>query len=92
MLAVALAQAGQEVGDILRADRADFGPSPLLQRASIPVQVAPVCLQRVSGQAPLYRQVVEVGRDGLGGTCQLSTSARVAAGRPCASATGWHVT
>ena len=92
VLAVALAQAGQELGDILRADGTDVRQSSLGQCAGIPVQVAPVSLQRVGGQAPLYRQVVKVGRDGLRRSCQLSTSPRVAAGRPCASATGWQVT
>jgi hypothetical protein len=92
MLAVAFPQASQKVSDVLRADGSDLRPSPLLQRGGIPVQVAPVCLQRVRGQAPLYRQVVEVRRDGLKRSCQLSTSASVAADMPCASATGWHVT
>jgi hypothetical protein len=92
MLAVALAQAGQEVGYVLRADGTDLGTAPLFQRGGIPVQVAPVCLQRVGGQAPLDCQVVEVGGDGPRGGCQLRTSASVAAGRSCASATGWQVT
>jgi hypothetical protein len=92
VLGVTLAQAGQEVGDVLRTDGTDVRQCSPLQRRGIPVQVTPVCLQRVGGQASLYRQVVEVSRDGLGGRSQLRTSARVAAGRPCASATGSQVT
>ena len=92
MLTVALAQASQKVSDVLRTDSADVLQSALIQRRCIPVQVAPVGLQRVRGQAPLYRQIVEVGRDRLRGSCQLSTSASVAADMSCASATGSHVT
>jgi hypothetical protein len=92
MVFVTLAQPGQELGDVLRGDLADVVATAGSQRRGVPVQVTPVRLQRVRGQTPLDRQVVEVGRDGLRGGCQLSTSARVAAGSSCASATGWQVT
>jgi hypothetical protein len=47
----------------------------------------------VRGQPALDSQVIEVAPDGAGNTCrQLSTSAGVTTGRPCASATGAQVT
>ena len=92
MLAVALAQPGQELGDVLRADVADVGPPAGFERGGVPGEVTPVRLQRVRRAASLHGQVVEVPRDRAGGCGQLSTSARVVTGRPCASATGPQVT
>jgi hypothetical protein len=60
VLAVALAQPGQEVGNVLRADVLDLGPAVRRERGGVALQVAPVCLERVRGKAPLDRKVVEI--------------------------------
>ena len=92
MRLIALAQAGQEVGHVLRADLLYLGPPSRGQGACIALQVTPVGLQRVLGESPLHGQVVEIAPDGSGECGQLSTSAKGRAGSPCASATGAQVT
>ena len=92
VIPVAFAQPRQEVRDVLRADLPDLGPADGSQRRRIALQVTPVGLEGVLSQATFHGQVVEIPRDRARECRQLSTSARVSDGSPCASATGAQVT
>jgi hypothetical protein len=79
---VNLSQPGEEVGHILRADVLNLGPPGCGQGCRIALQVTPIGLERVLGEAPFNGQVVEIAPDGSGERRQLSTSTRAASGRP----------
>jgi len=71
---VTFAQPGQEASDVLSAYLLDLGPPGRSQSRGVTTQVTPVGLQRVLGEAALYRQVVEITPDSTGEGGQLSTS------------------
>ncbi len=81
MVLVTFPESGQEVCHVLRADLLDLDSPSRREGGGVTPQVAPVSLQRVLGEAALYRQVVEIAPDGTGECGQLSTSARLTAGR-----------
>jgi hypothetical protein len=81
MVLVTFAEPGQEARDVLGTDLLDLGPPGRSQGRGVTTQVTPVSLQRVLGEAALYRQVVEITPDSSGEGGQLSTSARLTTGR-----------
>jgi hypothetical protein len=90
MLGVALAQGGEEAGDVGFGDLGQVVPSGGGQRADVPAQVTAVRRQGVRGQPALDGQVVEVRRDGARRRrrAQPSASASGVSAMACASATG----
>jgi len=79
---IALPQPRQEIGHVLAADRLDIGLPGRGHGRRVTLQITPVSLQRVLGEAALHGQVVEIPPDSSGDRGQLSTSARVIHGRP----------
>jgi hypothetical protein len=92
MLAVALAQADQEVGDRRLGDDTQVVDPEAGEVLQIAPQVSPVRRQGVRRQTSLDREVVEVGPNGdIGRDTRLdqdSTSSRETASMPTAAPTG----
>ncbi len=96
---VALAQRGEEVGDVGLAHGGQVVDAAGREPVDVAAQVAPVGQQGVGRQPALDREVVEVGVDdprrgqarvgrGHGRRGQTRTSSSGAVVSPCASATG----
>jgi hypothetical protein len=82
VLGIAFAQPGQEVSDIGRGDVSDLRAAGHGEGRRVALQIAPVRLERVRGEAALDGQVVEISIDRPGQRCQVSTSASGTAGKP----------
>jgi hypothetical protein len=60
-LGLPLAETGEELRDVRLARVAEAVPSERGEQVDVPGEVPPVRRQRVRGQPPLDREVVEVG-------------------------------